>query len=43
MRPAVPPAVALGPREDDRQPPVALLEAIDPQVVVTLPVAPFDR
>ncbi len=43
LRPLVPPAGALGPREDDRQPAVPLLHAIDPQVVVTFPVAPLDR
>jgi hypothetical protein len=39
----VPLAGALRPREDDREPPVALLHAINPQVVVTFPVAPLDR
>jgi hypothetical protein len=43
MRPLVPPAGALGSREDDRQPAVPLLHAIDAQVVVTFPVAPLDR
>jgi hypothetical protein len=43
MRPLVPPAVAFGPRDDDRDAAVPLLDAINPQVVVTLPVAPLDR
>jgi hypothetical protein len=43
MRPFVPVAVALGPRDHDRVAAVPLLEPIDPQVVVAFAAAPLDR
>ena len=43
MRPLVPGAIAFGPRDDDREAAVPLLDPINPQVAVPVPVAPFDR
>jgi hypothetical protein len=43
MRPLVPPAVALGPRDDDGDAAVPLLDPINPQIVVPRSVAPLDR
>lgn len=42
LRPFVPPARLLGPREHNRDAPIALLEPIDSQVVIALPVSPLD-
>lgn len=43
MRPLVPGAIALGPGDDDREVVVPLLDPINPQVAVPVPVAPLDR
>jgi hypothetical protein len=42
VRPLMPPAGLVGPREHDRDAPVALLEPIDSQVVIAVPVSPLD-
>jgi hypothetical protein len=42
LRPLVSPAGLLGPREHNRDAPVALLEAINPQVAIAVPVSPLD-
>lgn len=38
----MPPAGLLGPREHNRDAPVALLEPVDSQVVIAVPVSPLD-
>jgi hypothetical protein len=43
MRPLVPGAIAFGPGDDDRAVAVPLLDPINPQVAVPVPVAPLDR
>lgn len=43
MRPLLPGAVAVGPRDDDRDAAVPLLDPFDPQVVVAFSGARFDR
>jgi hypothetical protein len=43
MRPLVPGAIAVGPGDDDRDAAVPLFDPLNPQVVVPVPVAPFDR
>jgi len=42
LRPFVSPAGPLGPREHDSHSLVTLLEPIDSQVVIALPVSPLD-
>jgi hypothetical protein len=42
VRPFMPPAGLVGPREHNRDAPVALLEPIDSQVVIAAPVSPLD-
>jgi hypothetical protein len=39
----MPRAVAVGPGDDNREAAVPLLDPINPQVVVSVPVAPLDR
>jgi hypothetical protein len=38
----MPPAGLVGPREHDRDAPVAMLEPIDSQVMIAVPVSPLD-
>jgi hypothetical protein len=42
VRPFMPPAGLVGPREHNRDTPVALLEPIDSEVVIAAPVSPVD-
>ncbi|MGH2800746.1 MAG: hypothetical protein ACRDM0_24370 [Thermoleophilaceae bacterium] len=43
VRPLVPFAALRGPRERDRDSPLALLDAVDPQILITSPISPLDR
>jgi hypothetical protein len=42
LRPFVPPTGLLSPREHNRDAPVALLEPINSEVVIAVPVSPLD-